>query len=62
MLEIITIYKSLGEQDVLRGVNLDVKDGEIFTFPGESGISKSIFFKNIISFIEIRIKMVPCTF
>lgn len=35
------LYKSYGEKEVLRGLNLDVYEGELFGFIGRNGIGKS---------------------
>ena len=37
MIEIINLQKSFGAKKVLRGVNLNVKDGEVTTVIGGSG-------------------------
>ncbi len=52
MIEIKDIHKKLGEQWVLKGVNLDIKDGEIFTLLGGSGVGKSVFLKNVIGLMK----------
>lgn len=41
MLVISDIYKSFGELQVLRGIDLNVKQGEIVTIVGKSGAGKS---------------------
>ncbi len=48
MIEIKNLYKKLGTNEVLSGLNLDINDGEIFTLLGGSGAGKSVFLKNII--------------
>ena len=35
------LYKSYGKKDVLKGLNLEVKKGEVFGFIGKNGIGKS---------------------
>ena len=41
MIEVKNIYKSFGELDVLKGVNLNVKQGEIVAIIGKSGAGKT---------------------
>ena len=41
VLEIKDLYKSYGKKDVLKGLNLNVKKGEVFGFIGKNGIGKS---------------------
>ena len=40
-LEVKDLYKSYGRKDVLKGLNLNVKKGEVFGFIGKNGIGKS---------------------
>ena len=40
-LEIKNLYKSYGKKDVLKGLNIQVKKGEVFGFIGKNGIGKS---------------------
>ena len=41
VIEIKDLYKSYGKKDVLRGLNLNIKKGEVFGFIGKNGIGKS---------------------
>lgn len=41
VIEIKDLYKSYGKKDVLKGLNLNVKKGEVFGFIGKNGIGKS---------------------
>lgn len=41
VIEIKDLYKSYGRKDVLKGLNLNVKKGEVFGFIGKNGIGKS---------------------
>jgi lipoprotein-releasing system ATP-binding protein len=41
MLKARSIHKSYGQLDILKGVDLDVKKGEIVTIVGASGAGKS---------------------
>ena len=46
------IKKSFGDNDVLKGVNLSVYEGEIIAIIGKSGTGKSVLLKHIIGLIE----------
>lgn len=48
MIEVRGLYKSFNSQNVLKGINIDIKDGEILTLLGGSGGGKSVFLKNMI--------------
>jgi len=48
MIEIIDIYKSFNGQEVLRGVNLKVEEGQTLALIGGSGKGKSVLLKHII--------------
>lgn len=52
MIKIRGLKKKLGDKEVLKGVDLDIYDGEIFTLLGGSGEGKSVFLKNIIGLIK----------
>ncbi|MFH1415246.1 MAG: ATP-binding cassette domain-containing protein [Elusimicrobiota bacterium] len=52
MIEIRGLYKQLGGQQVLKGLDLDIMDGEIFTLLGGSGVGKSVFLKNILGLMK----------
>ena len=41
VLELKDLYKSYGKKQVLKGLNLQVKKGEVFGFIGKNGIGKS---------------------
>lgn len=41
VIEIIDLVKSYGKKEVIRGLNLKVKRGEIFAFIGKNGVGKS---------------------
>lgn len=52
MIKIENVYKSFGEKEVHRGVNLDVRDGETTVILGKSGGGKSVLLKMIIGLIK----------
>lgn len=51
MIETRNIHKSFGENHVLRGISLTVRDGEVFSIIGSSGSGKSTFLRAI-NFLE----------
>ena len=42
------LHKSFGRQEVLQGIDLDVRPGEIFVIMGPSGSGKSVLLKHLI--------------
>src|SRR5580658_6355755 len=46
------LHKSFGGQEVLKGVDFEVKPGEIFVIMGPSGSGKSVLLKHIIGLDE----------
>ncbi len=46
------IHKALGGRDVLRGVSIEVRDGETVVIIGQSGTGKSVTLKNIIGLLR----------
>lgn len=52
MIEIKDIYKKFGGNEVLRGVNLTINDGETMVIIGRSGCGKSVLLKHIIGLLE----------
>ncbi len=47
MIEIVSLYKSYGENNVLRNINLSVSDNEIHGLVGRSGVGKSTLLRCI---------------
>ncbi|MFH1784506.1 MAG: ABC transporter ATP-binding protein [bacterium] len=52
MIKIIELHKSFGAHHVLRGVNLDIKDGETMVIIGRSGEGKSVLLKHIVGLLK----------
>lgn len=52
MIKIVNIYKSFNEKLVLKGVNLEIYDGETITIMGGSGQGKTVLLKNIIGLMK----------
>jgi phospholipid/cholesterol/gamma-HCH transport system ATP-binding protein len=52
MIEINNLYKSFGENPVLRGVNLNINKGETLVIIGRSGEGKSVLIKHIVGLLQ----------
>ncbi len=52
MIEIKGIHKHFGRNHVLRGVNLNIRDGETLAIIGRSGCGKSVLLKHIVGLLE----------
>lgn len=52
MIKIDDIHKSFGANQVLRGVNLDIQQGETVAIIGQSGCGKSVLIKHMIGIIR----------
>ena len=48
MIEMENVYKSFQEQEVLKGVNLQIEKGEALVIIGRSGCGKSILLKHLV--------------
>jgi phospholipid/cholesterol/gamma-HCH transport system ATP-binding protein len=48
MIKIRNLWKRYGNLDVLKGLNLEVKQGEILVILGRSGVGKSVLLRHII--------------
>ena len=51
MIEIINLHKSFGANYVLRGCNLNIKEGESLAIIGRSGCGKSVLLKHIVGLL-----------
>lgn len=52
MIEIIDVHKSFGDNHVLRGINLKIKQGETVGIVGESGCGKTVLLKHILGLLK----------
>ena len=52
MIEIENLYKSFGDNQVLRGVNLVINKGETLVIIGRSGEGKSVLIKHIVGLLQ----------
>lgn len=51
-IKIVDLYKSFADQPVLRGINLEIFPGEIFSIIGPSGTGKSVLLKHIVRLLQ----------
>ncbi|MEJ2054572.1 MAG: ABC transporter ATP-binding protein [Calditrichaceae bacterium] len=52
MIRINDLHKNFGDKVVLRGVNLDINDGERLVIVGRSGCGKSVLLKHILNLMQ----------
>jgi phospholipid/cholesterol/gamma-HCH transport system ATP-binding protein len=52
VIEVRDVWKSFGDNDVLRGVNLSVEDGQTMVVLGPSGCGKSVLLKHVIGLLR----------
>uniref|UniRef100_A0A7C4YR67 ABC transporter ATP-binding protein n=1 Tax=candidate division WOR-3 bacterium TaxID=2052148 RepID=A0A7C4YR67_UNCW3 len=52
MIKIVDLHKSFGENYVLKGVNLEIFDGETIVIIGKSGCGKSVLLKHIMGILK----------
>ncbi|MDD5644777.1 MAG: ABC transporter ATP-binding protein [bacterium] len=52
MIKIAGIHKNFAGQEVLKGINLDVKKGETIVIIGRSGCGKSVLLKHLIGILK----------
>ncbi len=48
MINIVDVHKAFGDNKVLKGVNLEIKEGETLAIIGKSGCGKSVLLKHIV--------------
>lgn len=52
MIKLVGLEKSFGRNHVLRGVDLEIKEGETLTIMGGSGTGKSVLIKHMVGLIK----------
>ncbi len=52
MIEIKSLHKSFGSNSVLKGVNLNIENGETLVIIGRSGCGKSVLIKHIVGLLR----------
>jgi len=52
MIQLKNVYKTFEGKQVLKGLNLEIYDGEVITIIGASGAGKSVLFKNIVGLMK----------
>lgn len=52
MIKIENVHKSFGSNHVLRGVNLEINEGETLVIIGRSGCGKSVLLKHILGLLD----------
>ncbi len=52
MIEIIDVYRSFNGNEVLKGINLQLAEGEMFALIGRSGLGKSVLLKHIVGIMK----------
>lgn len=52
MIVIRNLYRSFGQKEVLKGINLTIRKGETFLIIGRSGAGKTVLLKNIIGLLR----------
>lgn len=52
IVEVVGLWKSFGENEVLRGVDLTLRDGETLVVLGPSGCGKSVLLKHVIGLLS----------
>jgi phospholipid/cholesterol/gamma-HCH transport system ATP-binding protein len=52
LIQVRGLYKRFGRQEVLKGLSLDIRRGEILAVVGLSGTGKSVFLKHLIGLVQ----------
>ncbi len=53
MIEFRSIHKAFGDKQVLRGVDLAVREGEVMFIIGTSGVGKSVTIKHLVGLLRV---------
>lgn len=54
MLEITNLHKSFDKKEILHGVSINVKDGEIFGFIGQNGAGKTTTIRSAVGILDFE--------
>lgn len=54
MLSIKEFHKSYGDKEIVKGISLEVEDGEIFGFIGHNGAGKTTTIKSIVGILDFE--------
>ncbi len=54
MLEVKNLVSGYGKSEVIRGISLEVREGQIVTIIGPNGAGKTTFFRTIFGFLPVR--------
>ncbi len=52
MIKVVDLHKSFGRQKVLKGINLEIRPGEITAIIGRSGSGKTVLIKHIVGLLK----------
>ena len=52
MIKVRSLKKKIGQQEILRGVDLEVRTGETLAIIGRSGGGKSVLLKHLVGLME----------
>lgn len=51
MIKIIDLYKKFADREIIKGLNLEIKSGELMVIIGPSGCGKSVLLKHVIGLL-----------
>lgn len=54
MLEIKNFHKSYGQKEIVKGINLEVNQGEIFGFIGHNGAGKTTTIRSVVGILDFE--------
>src|SRR5437899_8571575 len=52
MIKVCSLTKKIGQQEILRGIDLEVRTGETLAIIGRSGGGKSVLLKHLVGLME----------